>query len=393
MISTLNNQTKSINSFSVNSSADNKTLQNKKNCTSPLVNKAIKTIGQHKMFSSEDALLVGVSGGPDSVALLLFLKDIESLEFDFFRISRSDLKIDSDSPSTSHNTIRIGIAHINHCLRGEESDRDEAFVAECAAKYNIPFYRLRIDVPAVAIKNRQSFEEAARDVRYQFYEEIMQKEGYTKTALGHNSDDNAELVLMNLLRGSGTKGLSGIPPVRDNKIIRPLIQVSRQEILDYLKLKNHPYMTDSSNADTSYLRNRIRHSLVPHLQEHYNPSVTDCLNRLSSIIMDDNSWMEDETARIFRSALLHKKEFEIQLDRRSFHTIHPALAKRVVRLAIERVKGDLKRITLRHIDDIIDLVFSTGSGTTLHLPGRIRIIKKKQIIFFRKESRPLRDIG
>lgn len=395
-----------------------KTTSTNKRLISPLPDIAWETIARYAMVSPEDSLLVGVSGGPDSVALLLLLIEITG---------------------SAHNfNNRIGVAHINHSLRGDESDRDEAFVIHLAEKYNLPCHTIKVDVPAVAMENRLSFEEAARDVRYSFYSQIAAKEHYNKIALGHNSDDNAELVLMNLLRGSGTKGIAGIPPVRDNhsiklshiakgkptrgnsdivehnnKIIRPMIEISREDILEYLKLKNQQYVVDSSNDDIAYLRNRIRHSLIPHLKERYNPSVTESINKLSRIIMDENSWMEEETERIFHNSTLETEKYcskfdqgtgsgnnknpenkeQVYVDRKAFTDIHHALAKRLIRRAIQEVKGDLKRITFNHIDDILHLIYSTTGGTTVHLPDRIRVIKSRQNICFRKESRPLREIG
>lgn len=415
----------------------------------PLIQKACATINQYRMLKKQDHILVGLSGGPDSVALLLLLLDLQR-EFQ----------------------LTMGIAHINHCLRGEESDRDEAFVRCLARQHRIPLHLCKTDVPALARAEKLSFEEAARNVRYAFYGEIAQKYGYCSTALGHNCDDNAEQVLMNLLRGSGTKGLAGIPPVRPihweapgnpkepkdlkelkqlekskkseepkelqnsqyyrhmetQRIIRPLMEISRQEIMAYLTLKQQPFVLDSSNADNTYLRNRIRNTLIPHLRDSYNPSVTESLNRLSRIIMDEESWMAQETEKIFRSALVepfpvkatHKerksiekknvkkimsrqvlqtvnltegKIHEIHLDRNTFANIHPALAKRLVRRAIEAVKGDLKRISMVHIQDILNLIPATTGGRILDLPGRIRMIKGSESICFRKESRPLRELG
>jgi len=401
-------------------------LVHHKRLSTPLVYKSDKTIAQHAMISTEDALLVGVSGGSDSVALLLLLLDIiqcHALQNSsvnkhykshkhhishYLELNQSLIEKDISSPA-----LRIGVAHINHSLRGAESDRDEAFVINLAGKYNLPCYTLRVDVPAVAKEQKLSFEEAARNIRYAFYKEVVTQHSYTKIALGHNSDDNAELLLMNLLRGSGTRGISGIPPVRDSWIIRPLIDVSRQEILEYLKLKQQPYVLDSSNSDTSYLRNRIRHFLIPQLQNEYNPSVTEALNRLSHIIMDEESWMEAETERIFSSAkissadelliedallpnrdgMVYDKKRELHLDLYSFADLHPALAKRLVRRAIEDVKGDLKRITLRHIDDILSLISSKVGNKHLHLPDRILIIKRGKTICFRQESKPLRELN
>ncbi|MBF0379094.1 MAG: tRNA lysidine(34) synthetase TilS [Desulfamplus sp.] len=374
------------------------------------MNIAQKTVEHYDMISSGDSLLVGVSGGPDSVALLLFLVDIDN-NFNKYK--------------------NIGLAHINHCLRGEESDRDEEFVKELAKKYNLPFHNLKVDVPYFAKENNLSFEEAAREIRYSFYKDISQKENYNKIALGHNYDDNAELVLMNILRGSGTKGLSGIPPIRymqeddhvsskniaknNIKIIRPLIEVPREQILNYLNVKQQSYMIDSSNDDTFYLRNRVRHSLIPKLKDSYNPSITDSLNRLSKVIMDENSFMEEMTEQILQKAIIYKEQEspetyennqnsqidikyqvvdnEIVVDPKIFEDMHRALAKRLIRSAIEKVKGDLRRITFIHIEDILKLIYSKTGGKTIHLPDKIRIIKSRQSISFRKESKPLREIG
>lgn len=385
-----------------------------------LVAKALKTIERYTMISTEDHLLVGVSGGADSVALLLLLIELtQSDDLHNRKIKKEhndpDSRLDKNliKGNVEPSSIRIGVVHINHSLRGEESDQDESFVLDLARKHNLPCHTLKVDVAAVAKEKKLSFEEAARDVRYKFYKEIMERDGYTRVALGHNCDDNAELVLMNLLRGSGTRGVSGIPPVRERWIIRPLIEASKREIVEYLTSKSQPYVTDSSNADTAYLRNRIRHSLIPHLQEEYNPSVIDSLNRFSRIIMDEESWMEGETERIFSSArlssadglliedtllpsrdgMVYDKKRELHLDLQVFAELHPALAKRLVRRAIEDVKGDLRRITLGHIDDILNLIASKVGGTTLHLPDRIHIIRRGKTICFKKESKPLRQLN
>ncbi len=359
--------------------------RNKKQ-SSALFDTARKTVERYSMISSGDSILVGVSGGPDSVALLLFLLDIaSSISIRNYPAAIPCLSV----ITTGASNIRIGVAHINHSLRAEESDRDDNFVRTLAEKYTIPCYSIKVDVPAFAKEKKLSFEEAARDIRYSFYDKIAQKEHYSKIALGHNSDDNAELVLMNLLRGSGAKGISGILPVRDNKFIRPLIEVSRYNILEYLKSKKQSYVLDSSNNDTSYLRNRIRHLLIPHLQEYYNPSVTESLNRLSRILIDENSWMEEETEKIFNKSNTN----EVRLNIKVFFTIHQALAKRLIRRAIEEVKGDLRRVSFTHIDDILNLIHSKTGGSMIHLPDRVYVIKSKGDICFRKESIPLRQLG
>ncbi|SLM28262.1 tRNA(Ile)-lysidine synthase [Desulfamplus magnetovallimortis] len=365
------------------------------------------------MLFQNDHILVALSGGPDSVALLLLLLELQNLY-----------------------ELTLGIAHINHKLRGEESDRDEAFVRELARRYNIPCHVSITDVPAMAKAEKRSFEETARNVRYAFYKDLAKTHGYQCIALGHNSDDNAELVLMNLLRGSGTKGLAGIPPTRPLNqpsktdisclpcikrasrdyitIVRPMIEISRKEIMEWLDLKNQPFVLDSSNSDKSYLRNRIRHSLIPHLEQEYNPSVKDSLNRLSQILMDEDSWMSMETEKIFKSASFtisnsdahvisgseslrmdnnEEHEKEVCLPRKIFSKIPKALARRLARRSIEEVKGNLKTISMGHIEDIISLIYSGNQGKFLDLPGRIRMIRSRDAICFRQESRPLRELG
>jgi len=170
-----------------------------------------KTAVHFKMFRSGDKVLVGLSGGADSVALLHILFSLKN-KF----------------------SIKVGAVHLNHCLRGQESERDEQFAMDMAEKLDVPFYHGKIDVKKFCKKNKLSLEDAARQVRYDFFEKIAKKNGYSKIAVGHHADDNAELILMNILRGSGPSGLSGILPVRNLKIVRPLIELTRVKILEFL---------------------------------------------------------------------------------------------------------------------------------------------------------------
>ena len=343
--------------------------------------KTTNVIQCHKMLTQGHHVLIGLSGGPDSVALLLMLIALQP-RFD----------------------LTLGVAHINHCLRGDESDRDEAFARTLAETHHLPFYLARIDVPARAKAEKRSFEDAARLARYEFYTQLCQNHGYHRIALGHNSSDNAEQVLMNLLRGSGIKGLTGIPPVRplvtesisgikdEILIIRPLIETSRQEILEWLLENNQDFVQDSSNADNRYLRNKIRNELIPHLEAEYNPSIIPSLNRLSHILMDEEAWMEDETQRIFEANATWNAN-DVLLPKTLLMSSPPALARRLTREAILMVKGDLKRIRLDHIEAIRNLAATKTDGSVLDLPGRIRIIKGIDVICFHKASSSLRTLG
>ena len=195
-----------------------------------------ETISVHRIFSRGDSVLVAVSGGPDSIALVHVILTL-----------------------AAEYSLRPAIAHLNHCLRGLDSDRDAEFVIATARQLGVPIYAERKDVLAFQRSHRLSPEEAGRKIRYDFYDTVAEKYGFNKIALGHHSDDNAEQVLINLLRGSGPLGLSGIAPVREGKIVRPLICLRRSEIIDYLAEKKLAYVTDKSNTDPAFMRNKIRH--------------------------------------------------------------------------------------------------------------------------------------
>ena len=199
----------------------------------------INTIDEYGMIKKDDCITAALSGGADSVCLLLILKEL------------------SDKYSFTLDAL-----HINHCIRGKESDRDEEFCRNLCKKYDIPLTVIRTDVPAAAAESKKSLEETARDIRYQAFEKHAGEKG--KIATAHTVSDNAETVILNMARGTGLKGLCGIPPVRDN-IIRPLIDVTRQQIEDYLKSMNQGFVTDSTNLSDDYTRNRIRHKIIPEL--------------------------------------------------------------------------------------------------------------------------------
>lgn len=329
-----------------------------------------KTIDDFGMLENQDTVLVAVSGGSDSVALVLALLGLKE-----------------------KYTIKIGIAHLNHLLREEESLRDEVFVKELAYKLDLPFHGERKDITAYAKKHRLSIEEAGREARYRFFERIANTHGYTKIATGHNKNDTAELVLINLLRGAGPKGLSGIPPIRNKKYIRPLIQISKNQTLDFLNLKNQPYVFDSSNTDMTYLRNKIRHELLPHLQSEYNPEIINSLNRLSKILRQEEDFWDTEIKLQFNKCLIKTEASCLSFSKTLLSNLHPALLNRVLRKAIKTIKKDLKRISLAHINDMIEFCFNSLSGNSLDLPGQIRVYKNKDSIMIKKEDEPLRKIG
>jgi tRNA(Ile)-lysidine synthase len=329
-----------------------------------------QTMLAYRMVEDGDRVLVGVSGGPDSVALLnilMRLKKVFSLE--------------------------IGVAHFNHGIRKEDAKKDASFVSALAGDLALPFYLEKGDVPRYKKEKRLSMEQAARHLRYDFFSRVQKDYGFDRVAVGHHLDDNAELVLMALLRGSGPLGLSGIPPVRNHSIIRPLIRLSRREISGYLKNLGLKYVEDQTNHDTTHLRNKIRHKLLPLLKNDYNPGIMDALNRLSGILRQEEDWIHHHLVPEFESLRLTARGDEIVLSSAGLKMMHPAPRRRIIRMAIAGVKGDLKKITLFHIDAVAGLVAGGSGFRRLDLPDRILVIREGGKLIISKEHRPLRTIA
>ena len=322
-----------------------------------------RTLRTDRMVQNGDAVLVAVSGGADSVALVHILLEL--------------------APKYS---LRMGIAHLNHCLREKESDRDEAFVASLAKQLELPFYIGREDVLRYQKRHRLSLEDAARQVRYRFYDSIAAEYGYGKIALGHHGDDNAELVLMNLLRGSGPLGLSGIAPVRDNKIVRPLINLRRSEIMDYVAVKKLDYVTDSSNWDLKFHRNKIRARLIPQLKSGYNPKLIDSLNRLTAIVGAEEAWIEDLIHPIYEKAIVFKEKNKLGLSIAELNQQPVAVRRRLIRKAILWVQGNLRRMTFAHVESACQLAQIGPTYGLLDLPDRIGIRRDNNVLTIFKED-------
>lgn len=329
-----------------------------------------KTIATYDMLGEGDAVLIGVSGGPDSVALFHIMNAL--------------------APRFS---LRLGVAHLNHCLRMFESENDAKFVASLSETIQLPCHIHQEDVTKYQKEHKLSLEEAARRARYTFFSNVAKHHNYNKIALGHHRDDNAELVLMNLFRGSGPLGLSGIPPVRDNQIIRPLINSQKSDIIDFLKQNRFEYTADQSNTETRYLRNRIRHHLIPQLKTSYNPNIIETLNRLSVIINSEEDWINNEINKLFNKIILNHQDNHVTLSASKLKMTHLAQQRRIIRKAIHLAKGNLRRISFVHIESIIGLLTSRPSNGSLDLPDCIRVKKVDDSLVFSKEKSVLRNLN
>ncbi|MGC8736441.1 MAG: tRNA lysidine(34) synthetase TilS [Dissulfurimicrobium sp.] len=248
---------------------------------SPILDTVRETITRHRLFEPGARILVGVSGGPDSICLLHIL---------YLLSGTWDIKIE--------------VAHFDHNLRGEESKRDARFVEEMAGRFMLPFHLGTGDVKAYARQNALCIQDAARALRYGFFKHVREKTGCTYIATGHTADDQAEEVLMRLLRGSGLAGLSGIPLQRQDGIIRPLLKVSKEGVLRHLAAFGLEFIKDSSNDNPKYLRNRIRKDLIPFLAMKFNPAIVNTLNRMTSLLSEEHQLLEDMAASAFGRALM-----------------------------------------------------------------------------------------
>lgn len=314
-------------------------------------------IREQKLFCPGDTLIIGLSGGADSTALLDLLASL---------------------PETPYQLIA---AHLNHCLRGGESDEDEEFCRDLAERYNIPFESRRIDVHALADDESLNLEDAGRRARIAFFDEILAVRKAQSVVLAHHADDQAETVLMRLLRGSGMAGLAGMPYRNKRNYCRPLLGTTRAEIEAYLVERGLFWREDSTNRDTTYLRNRIRHELLP-LLEQYNPAIRCGLATTASILTDDNDVLDDQAALIARQVChttSHGTSCSINLLK-----VQPlALQRRIIRLALSQVHGNLERFSYHHIDDICRLLTSARPNSAICLPGNILVAKEYDALVVR----------
>ncbi len=293
-------------------------------------------------------VVVAVSGGPDSVCLLQVL----------YRL-REELG------------LRLHVAHLDHCLRGAESEADADYVRKLAEDLGLPVTVGQRDVNEYRREHRLSLEEAAREVRYAFLEEVVRDTGAYAVAIGHTADDRIETVLLNLLRGTGTRGLRGLMPVshRDNGegllVLRPLLEVSREATQVYCLETGLEPRQDASNLSKKYTRNRVRHNLIPTLRA-FNPRIEEAMLRLARLSADDADFIEKEVENVAGSIVSIEGEAAV-IDRAAFTVMHPALQRGILRAAVLAVRGTLKDIEAGHIEDMLE-AGRGPSGNVITLP-------------------------
>ena len=308
------------------------------------------------MLKPSDKVIVAVSGGADSVCLLHCLLELAP-EFG----------------------LELLAAHFNHKLRAAESDEDQHFVEELCLKLGVELRTGSADIKKIALKRKGSLEEICRESRYEFLLSLMRGNGFGKIALGHNLDDQAETVLMNVIRGSGIDGLKGIDPVRDC-FIRPLIEAARAEIIEYLDHRNIPFRSDSSNLDNSFRRNSVRNSLIPEIREKYNPSVSAALGRLAAIARMENSFLE----KVAREALDH---LQPRINIEELLRYDPAIRNRIIKMALEELSPVKGGISHEHVTAALGVITGSDPGSCINLPYGISVRREYDFVFIGREER------
>lgn len=297
------------------------------------------------MLTCGDRVIAGVSGGADSVCLFLMLLELrKKIGFDLIAV------------------------HVHHGLRGEAADQDQQFVEALCEQHRIPLEIFRVNLESIAKKRKQSLEEAGRMVRREAFDSVCKKYGGNKIALAHHQNDNAETLLWNLSRGTGLDGLGGIRPV-NGKFIRPLLCMNRKEIEEYLAKRKQSYCIDETNAGTDYTRNKLRHLVLPILEEQVNSAAVRHMNETMEQIWELQEYMQEQVEAAYQECV--QEHFEkacwIQIQQKSFETFPELIKKMVIRKGMEQVGGKKRDLSHKHVDVMMELM-NKQVGRTLDLP-------------------------
>ena len=322
--------------------------------------RVLKTIKKNRLIVNGDKIVLGVSGGPDSISMLNILRELK------------------EEGTLQFNMV---VAHINHMIR-EEAIEDEKYVEDYCKKNGIECYVKRINVIEYAQNNKIGTEEAGRKARYDFFDEIAQKTNANKIAIAHNKNDKIETIIMHILRGSGLSGLKGIEPIRNNRYIRPLIDCERQEIENYCEKEKLNPRIDKTNFENDYTRNKIRNIVIPYIKEEFNPNIIETINRLSEVITAEENYMDKIVKEIYGKILIEKKENEISLSLKEFNKQEEVIKNRLILYTTRQLMGSSQGIEKIHLKDIIKLCENNIGNKYLTPNKNIKILVKDKKIFF-----------
>jgi len=331
-----------------------------------IISKVRENILKNELIQDGDKIVLGLSGGPDSVFLAYVL---EYLKKSFKE--KNNIEYD------------IIICHINHMIR-EEAEQDELLAKKYADKYGYNFYSLHTDVKALAKENKISEEECGRNVRYEFFNKILEEKGGTKIAVAHNAGDNAETVLHNFMRGAGLNGLCGIS-VKNGNIIRPILNIKKDEIIEYLDENGIEYNIDRTNKELIYTRNKIRNDLIPKIENEYNPNIIDTINRMSQKISEDMDFIDSIAKEEYANMIISKRNDSVKLNIREFKNKKIAIKNRVILLAIEDILGTIKGMESKHLEEISNLFDNSITGKKFEIGNKFAInIEKNKVAHITK---------
>lgn len=324
--------------------------------------KILNTIMKYNLIGNNDSIIVGVSGGPDSMCLLDALNEINKDE-------NINLKFE------------IYVAHVNHMIR-KEADSETEYVREFCKKNSIEFFVKKENVLKLAKEQKIGTEEAGRKLRYDFFNEIATKTKSNKIATAHNLNDKVETILMNIIRGTGPLGLKGIEPSRDNgKYIRPLIEIQRDKIEEYCEQRKLEPKFDKTNKENIYTRNKIRNMLIPYIKKEFNPNIIEAINRLSLIITDEQNYLQKNVNNIYEQILLDESKDEVILDLKKFNKLDLVIKRKIILYTINRLFNTTKGIEKTHIEDIIKLCENNIGNKYLTPNKNTKVFVKKGKIF------------
>ena len=311
-----------------------------------MLDKVINYIKENKIIQQDDRILVALSGGPDSVCLLHMLYRIK----DKFN-------------------LKLGAIHINHMLRGEEADKDENYIIDLCEQMGIKHYVKRINIEYIAKETNVSLETAGRNERYKAFEEIKIKDKYNKIAVAHNANDQAETILMRIMRGTGLEGLTGIKPQREGGIIRPILCLNRQEIEDYCEYNGLNPRIDASNYDRHYSRNRVRLDILPYMRDNFNKDIIDTLNRMTILLQKDNEFIEEYSQKCY-NIYCKKHNNKLEILKELFEKEMESIITRVVIIAFKEISKSYQNFEMKHIYEIVNLA-SRETGKKINLTNNI----------------------
>ncbi len=318
-----------------------------------LTKKVLDTIKRENLVQTGDRILVALSGGADSMTLLHVLKSLQK-----------------------ELGIKVFSAHLNHQIRGVEAHSDALFSYRASREMDIRCFLSSVNVPDLAMDKKLTIEEAARFARYNMLFELMKKLRCNKIATAHNLDDQAETLIMRILRGTGLNGLKGIEYKRADGVIRPLMDIKRYEIEEYCRLNDIHYITDNTNLENSYTRNKIRLELLPFIEEHFACNIKEILSRMSNGIREDSRYLEENASKSFDE--LHQKieDYAIKFELDGLDNLPDTIIKRMLKLAYAELLGSAEGLEYIHLDDALKIIKNPKSELMTNFPKGITVEKK-----------------